>query len=72
MFGKKNVEKEIYVEGMHCAHCAKSVTDSLKKIKGVKKVDVDVSSGKVVIESKTALDDAQIKTAVENVGYSVK
>ncbi len=68
----KNYQKQIVVEGMHCMHCAKKVEDSLKKIKGVKKVDVELETGKVVITSKAEIDDASINLAIENLGYKVK
>lgn len=68
----KNYQKQIVVEGMHCMHCAKKVEDSLKKLKGVKKVDVELETGKVVITSKAEIDDASINLAIENLGYKVK
>lgn len=68
----KNYEKQIVVEGMHCMHCAKKVEESLKKIKGVKKVQVDVETGKVEILSKTEIDNALINSAIEDLGYKVK
>ena len=71
MFSKK-LEYELIIEGMHCQHCAKKVEESLSKIKGVKKVLVDVETGKTIILSKTEVDNSAIKTAVENLGYSIK
>lgn len=68
----KNFEKDIVVEGMHCMHCAKKVEDNLSKIKGVKKVSVELETGKVKIVSKTELDDKTISTVIDNLGYAVK
>ncbi len=68
----KNFEKEITIEGMHCMHCAKKVEDTLSKIKGVKKVSVELSSGKVKILSKDEINNELLKAAVETLGYSIK
>ena len=71
MFGKK-IEKEIVVEGMHCAHCVKRVEDAIMGLNGVKKVEVDLQSGKVNITSKSELNDADINKAIDDIGFSVK
>ena len=68
----KSFEKQFVVEGMHCMHCAKKVEDVLKKIKGVKKVTVDLDSGKVTMISKNEIDAAVINSAIEQLGYKVK
>ena len=68
----KNFENELIIEGMHCQHCAKKVEETLSKIKGVKKVLVDFETGKTKIVSKVELDNSVVKTAVENLGYSIK
>ena len=72
LFSSKSFEKEITVEGMHCGHCAKRVEEGLAKIKGVKKVTVDLESKKVKILSKVELDNQVILTTVENLGYVAK
>ncbi len=68
----KNFEKEIVVVGMHCMNCAKHVEEALKKIKGVKKVFVELESGKVKILSKNAIDETLINSTIENLSYTVK
>ena len=68
----KSLEKEITVEGMHCEHCAKRVEEGLKKIKGVKKVLVELETGKVKILSKNEIDNAQIANIIETLGYNIK
>ncbi len=72
MFKKNIMQNEIFVEGMHCEHCANRVTDWIKKIKGIKNVNVDVESGKVTIFSTTTIDKNLIKSAIENAGYKLK
>lgn len=71
MFGK-TYNKEFTVEGMHCMHCAKKVEDALKKIKGVKKVNVDLQSKTVTVTSKTEVDGSLVTSAIQDLGYSVK
>ncbi len=72
MFKNNITKNEIFVEGMHCVHCANRVSDSLKKIKGVKNVDVDIESGKVTFSSKSPIDENVIKSAIESAGYQLK
>lgn len=71
MFGK-SFEKEIIVEGMHCMHCAKKVEDTLAKIKGVKKVSVELESGKVKILSKVEIDSDLVTKSIDSLGYTIK
>ncbi|MFP5371787.1 MAG: heavy-metal-associated domain-containing protein, partial [Actinomycetes bacterium] len=44
------------VTGMTCGHCVKSVTEEVSKIEGVTRVDVDLASGKVTVESDGPVD----------------
>jgi len=59
----------VTVSGMSCGHCASSVRGEVGQIPGVTAVDVDVASGTVVIDSKGPLEEAVIRTAVEEAGY---
>lgn len=68
----KTFETEICVNGMHCNHCAMRVKDALTKIKGVKKVDVNLETGMVRITSKIALIPAQLSPVISNLGYTIK
>jgi len=63
----------LLIEGMHCGHCAAAVTDSLKKVKGVKEAETVFTTGKakVVVESDVAKTDDLVKAVVE-AGYTVK
>lgn len=72
MFKKKIIQSEIFVDGMHCEHCANRVGDWLKKIKDIKNVNVDIDSGKVTIFSNKQIDKSLIKSAVENAGYKLR
>jgi len=59
----------ITVAGMSCGHCASSIRAEVGQIPGVTAVEVDVTSGTVVIDSQGPLDEATIRTAVEEAGY---
>ncbi len=63
----------LMIEGMHCGHCAAAVTDSLKKVKGVKEAETVFTTGKAkaVVDSDVAKTDDLVK-AVEEAGYTVK
>jgi copper chaperone len=59
------------VSGMTCAHCVSSVTEEVTKIPGVTDVQVDLSSGAVIIASDTPVDPAAVKDAVDEAGYEL-
>jgi copper chaperone len=59
------------VTGMTCGHCVRSVTEEVGKIDGVTKVDVDLTSGRVTVESEAPVDDAAFAAAVDEAGYEV-
>ncbi|ARR78471.1 Copper chaperone [Mycobacterium intracellulare subsp. yongonense] len=56
---------------MTCAHCASSVHDEVGSIAGVTAVDVDLSTGKVTVESDNPVDNDALKAAVEEAGYQL-
>jgi len=59
------------VSGMTCGHCVSTVTSEVTKIDGVESVDVKLESGEVDVTSASAIDDAQIKAAVEEAGFEL-
>ncbi len=56
---------------MTCGHCVSSVRDQVGSIPGVTAVDVDLSTGRVTIESGAPVDAAAINDAVAEAGYQV-
>lgn len=60
------------VTGMTCGHCVSSVTEEVEQIAGVTGVDVDLGTGRVTVTSDAPLDDALVKSAVEEAGYELK
>lgn len=65
------MKKAIKIEGMSCEHCVNHVTEALTELHGVKKVDVNLSAGRAVIETEGEVEDKAIKTAISEVGYEV-
>lgn len=63
--------RTITVEGMTCGHCVGAVQEELGALDGVHQVDVDLASGRVEIRSDAPLTEEQIRSAVDEAGYSV-
>ncbi len=63
----------LMLEGLHCGHCAETVSNGLKKLKGIKSVEVvyTTSKGKVVYDPDVVKIEDMIK-AVKDLGYGVK
>ena len=59
------------VIGMTCDHCVNAVRSEIAGIEGVTKVDVDLTSGQVSVESAAPIDDAAVTAAVHEAGYAV-
>lgn len=58
----------IKVEGMSSNHCVEKVTDQLKAVKGVDKVEVSLKTGIAIVEHSNADTDA-LNAAVEKAGF---
>ena len=67
MFSKQIIIK---VDGMKCNHCASKVQTELNKINGVKSVKVNLESKKVTIKYKKDIDLDNIRSVIDNLGYS--
>jgi len=48
-----------------------AVSDEVGRIDGVTAVDVDLSTGSVTVTSAAALDDADVREAVDEAGYEL-
>ncbi|PRX45958.1 copper ion binding protein [Prauserella shujinwangii] len=60
------------VTGMTCEHCVRSVTEEVGAIEGVTDVAVDLPTGAVTVTSAHEVDDAAVRTAVEEAGYELR
>ncbi len=61
---------ELDVSGMTCGHCQTAVTKALRSVPGVTDAQVDLKSGKAVVEGN--LDPQQLINAVAEEGYSAR
>jgi copper chaperone len=59
------------VTGMTCGHCVASVTEEVQEISGVEDVQVVLESGTLTVTSTQPLDDATVRSAVEEAGYAL-
>ena len=62
---------EYVVSGMTCAHCVHAVTEEVAGLPGVTEVDVDLSSGALIVVSDAAIPFGDIERAVDEAGYAV-
>lgn len=65
-----NMTKEYTVTGMNCPHCQAAVTKAIKSVAGVESADVNLSSGKAIVEGQHNPED--IIAAIRNAGFDVK
>ena len=61
---------EFNVTGMTCSHCEMSVREEVEEIPGASVSQVSHETGRLVVESDQPVDDAAVKAAVEEAGYS--
>ena len=57
------------VQGMTCAHCARSVGGGIEGIDGVRRAVVDLDAGAVTVEAVAPVPDEAIAAAVAEAGY---
>lgn len=61
--------KEYKIKGMHCSHCQATVVKSISSVKGVKQVDVNLSTGIAKVEGEHNAED--VVAAVRDAGFDV-
>lgn len=61
--------KEYTIKGMSCTHCQATVAKSISSVKGVKQVDVNLSTGIATVEGEHNAKD--VESAVRNAGFDV-
>jgi copper chaperone len=67
----QTIEHLIYsVPELSCDHCRTAVTTEVEKVAGVSGVDVDLNSKQVHVTG-SALQDADIRTAIDDAGYDI-
>ncbi|GAB3443892.1 heavy metal translocating P-type ATPase [Massilia solisilvae] len=60
---------ELTVDGMTCGHCVSRVTKSVKDVDDAAKVEIDLASKKVRVDSGAGIDE--IAAAIDEAGYPV-
>ena len=69
---KKTKEVKLSISGMSCNHCANTVTQALKSVKGVKKVSVSLEDKTARITAKETVAASALTDAVSSAGFSAK
>ena len=57
------------VTGMTCAHCVISVREEVSEVPGVRAVEVDLTSGRMMVSGEP--DDDAVRAAVAAAGYDI-
>ena len=59
------------IEGMQCGMCEAHVNDAIRNSFPVKKVSSSRSKGETVIVTDTDIDEARLRQAIDETGYTV-
>ena len=63
----------LIIKGTHCASCKALIEDVCRDIKGILSCDVEVATGKTIIEHDEIIDWNNFKKEIENLGkYTVQ
>jgi copper chaperone len=63
------MEQRFDVQGMTCAHCVRAVTEAVRRLDPAAKVEVDLRSGRVEVD--TTAPRERVATAIRDEGYPV-
>ena len=58
------------VDGMSCEHCVHAITSEVTQVTGIETVTVDLDA-KAVTVNGDPIDDAAIRAAIDEAGYTV-
>lgn len=67
----KKIEKKVYnISGMHCASCALTIENNLKKLPGVKAANVNFATQKAIVDYDCDdCDDQKVINTIKESGY---
>ena len=68
---EKKLQKTIKIKGMMCGHCEARVKQALEALPEVESAVVSHKKGTAVVTLHSSVDEAKMKTAVEEQGYKV-
>jgi copper chaperone CopZ len=63
---------EYQVTGMTCGHCEVAVRGEVGRLPAVEQIDISSATGRLVVRSADALDDAAVLAAVDEAGYEAE
>jgi copper chaperone CopZ len=58
------------VPGISCDHCRAAISAEVRKVIGVRDVEVDLDTKRVTVTGN-GLDDASIRGAIDDAGYEI-
>ena len=60
-----------YVTSMTCEHCVAAVRDEVAAVGGVRRVEVELATGTLTVDSDGPVDRTAIAAAVDEAGYAL-
>lgn len=57
------------VPSIHCGHCVHTIQSEVSGLAGVKKVEADLASKKVVVQFDPPADDATLRAFLAEINY---
>ena len=67
------MKKKLLIEGMSCGHCVNHVKTALTEdIDGVEVIDVNLDGKYALIEVNDSVTDENLKSIIEDAGYTLK
>ncbi len=68
----KNESKTFLITGMHCNHCKETVEKTIKSIPNVKKVEINLQTGKTVVTYQKKLDTNLLQEKIKELDYQIE
>ncbi len=69
---KRQMKKNIYIDGMTCNHCKMRVEKLLSEVEGITSAEVNLDEKKAVVETSIDLNEEMIKDLIDDAGYEYK
>ena len=68
--GREETQLTLKIKGMHCASCVTKIENNIKKIKGIKKANVNLLTEKAqIVYNSNLVNKTQILKSVKDTGY---
>lgn len=61
--------QSLFIEGMHCSHCAANVERAIRSVEGVEEVSVSLSDKSAKVTGN--FDNKEVKKVIEEIGYKI-